>query len=202
MLLFYYSLLRLQAEKKFLLFFPANINGKNRGLLLTGVTGRGILHHEISLHAALLSASQITVYMKQIFLWVLLIAFGITASGQSFMLQQSFSKQDYLPENNGRRTVAWVLTAGGAVAFVAGIAVSGSNKSYFPNEEVGTALMVGGGIAAVTGIVLFSTAGRKKGNADRIDMSFSLKPERTFLFQQTGRESNYYPALSAAVKLK
>lgn len=140
--------------------------------------------------------------MRYLFILLLLIVFNISVTGQQINLQQQVLKRDYPQKIKNQNTAAWILTGGGAALIIAGAATHSSKKSYFPNEQVGTGLLIGGGVAAAAGIILFATSPRNKNNSGQIDMALSMQLEKTVIIQNKGIENNYFPVLSFKIMRK
>lgn len=134
--------------------------------------------------------------MKKAYAVLMIVFFTLKLSAQLSSYTPDFYYQDYNEKSKKQKTWAWILTGSGAALLLSGLIVYNSEQSYFPNQEVGTALMIGGGAAITGGIILFTAAARNKK-----EVSLQLKGENTIALQRTGARKKYIPALSFQVKL-
>ena len=79
---------------------------------------------------------------------------------------------------------------------VSGLALLGSDNSYFPNQEVGTALLIGGAAAVTGGIILFNASKKNKERAGRSAASFQLKLGNAIIVANGKTKTTYYPGFS------
>lgn len=138
-------------------------------------------------------------YMKPILLLLALSCFYQLSVAQQPTTEGS--REQYMQKSKQQQTAAWVLTGGGVAMVVAGLVSSQSNRSYVPNEQIGTGLIIAGGAAITGGIVLFTASGRNKDRAHSIAASI--------LLQQTINGSHLtmkllpekFPAIGIAIRL-
>ena len=84
---------------------------------------------------------------------------------------------------------------------VSGLVLLGSQNSYFPNEEVGVALLVGGAAAVTGGIVLFNASKKNKERAVRSGALIQLKLENAKIVTNGRLNTNFYPSFSLSLDL-
>lgn len=140
-------------------------------------------------------------FMKKFFSLLMTGLFIMNLSAQQVSNTNALLYQDYNEKSKKQKTWAWILTGGGTAMLLSGLIVYNSEQSYFPNQEVGTALMIGGGAAIVGGIVLFTASARNSRNAVEKEMSLWLKIENSASYQNPGIIKKSFPALAFHVKL-
>lgn len=134
--------------------------------------------------------------MKKIFLSSLIVLFGISVSGQQII------KQDYLKKSKTQKTMAWILASGGGALVFGGIISDGTNVSYYPGEEVGTALMACGAVAITGGIILFSASKKNEKKANEMAVAINMKLESAEIYRHEVALKKYYPAVSLKFNLR
>ena len=123
----------------------------------------------------------------------------MAVNGQQLSVKQQTINPDYFRKGNSHQTIGWILTAGGAGLIIGGVAVASSNQSYVPNETIGTIMIVGGGIAVVTGAIILFSSNTKKDKAE--NLSLTVKMEKAVTMNQNGMRNNYYPAAAFKIRL-
>jgi hypothetical protein len=136
--------------------------------------------------------------MKNIFLSLLIVLFGISVSGQQLI------KQDYLKKSKNQKTMAWILTSGGSALVLGGIISYGaeSDVSYYPGKTVGTILMACGAVAITGGIISFSASKKNERKANEMAIVFNMKLESTEIYRYKIALKKYYPAVSLNLKFR
>lgn len=110
-------------------------------------------------------------------------------------------RKQYLQKSKQQQTAAWVLTGGGVALVVAGLVTSQSNRSYVPNEQIGTGLIIAGGAAVTGGIVLFTASGRNRDKAHSIAALFQLQKIVTSYQLSDKKLPLMLPAIGIGIRL-
>ena len=110
--------------------------------------------------------------MKKILILLLLFSLCITV-----LSQEQHTKEYYLQKSKKQKTTAWILTAGGVVVGIIGLSqinLAGEADGEV-NNTPGTILFATGGVATITGIILFTKAGRNKKRAINVTTGINIK---------------------------
>lgn len=129
--------------------------------------------------------------------------FCIAAIGQPVSTRNQLSKYDYQQKSNKQKKTAWLfLSCGGAVA------IGGASYLIYlgtvddPSPELqnfATGMCVLGGAGMAASIPFFNASARNKRKAN--EMTLNLGFEKSVVFQQMKKRSNYYPALSFKIRI-
>jgi len=141
--------------------------------------------------------------MKKAVCFALLFLVWLTAYTQQANTYPVYPLQDQ-NKKGAPNQLAWLITGGGVAVVATGVALHGSHKNYSSSEEIGTALIIAGSAAVLTGIVLFSTSAICRSGNNSIGMY--LKVENANTLEQAGHQalinSRSYPALSLIFELQ
>lgn len=142
--------------------------------------------------------------MKKLLLSILAMLFCIAAMSQPATTRSNLSKQAYQQKSVSQKRAAWLfLGCGGAIAIggVTYLIYLGGQDDPAPelkNFATGMCILGGGGMLA--SIPFFNASARNKKKAD--EMTLNLGFEKSLVFQQIKRGSNYFPALSFKIRIE
>ena len=142
--------------------------------------------------------------MIKILVTVVTSVLSLSTFGQNLEPKNQLSQQEYLHKSKNQKTVATILTIGGAAMMVTGLVMIGSESeaSYFPGKQVGTPILIAGAAVTTAGIIFFSASNKNKQKANGSNVALNLKFENAQVFNPIGRRNNFYPALSFKLALK
>ncbi len=135
--------------------------------------------------------------MKKLFFNIIILVAGISVTGQQLV------QKDYSTATKNKKTMATILTVGGAAMILGGIISyeSESSTSYYPGKTVGTILIVAGAAAVTGGILLFSSAKKNHTNNDK-NTAIYLELENALRYNSNYVVKGYFPAIAVHLRLK
>ena len=138
--------------------------------------------------------------MRKVFVGLMLLILCFSLKAQLLRDSKQFANLYDPQKNESQKTWATILTVGGAALVISGAVMYGYEADYFSGKGVGTAMMVGGGIAIGGGIILYRAASRNKNMAEAMSMRLNLAVETTAISQKEVIRKACYPALGLNIR--
>jgi hypothetical protein len=149
--------------------------------------------------------------MKQVIILTLLFVFATSSFGQQTVQRQPLTTTDYLQKSKNQKKTGRILLIGGTgliiTSFVIprgdlvydGICVGAYCSDEYKNDNLKTALFLVGAASDLASIPFFIASKKNKKRA--MNVSTSLKMEKTQVIQYTAFVKKSYPALSVKICL-
>ncbi len=131
--------------------------------------------------------------MKSITL-IIMLAFSLSVFSQQ---TTPTVNNDYLKKSKSQKTIAWLLTGGGAVVWFLGFSQY-MDQTDNQGATKGKPAMLIGGVSVISGIILFKAFSKNKRRANAV----GFKMEGIPAFQQRSFVYYSYPALSLKIGIQ
>jgi hypothetical protein len=140
-----------------------------------------------------------SIYMKQIFFCILLLAMAGTSLCQQIKSSKQLTCEEYLTKSENQLNTARALLIGGGVLVIFPIIIAIPGTVSFDALEV-LSVVVGVGVgASLASIPLFIAS--KRNRKKSLDPSLCVKIEKAAYIQQAGLTNHTFPALSFRINL-
>jgi hypothetical protein len=140
-----------------------------------------------------------SIYMKQIFFCILLLAMAGTSFCQQIKTSKQLTCEEYLAKSKNQLTAARALLIGGGVLIIVPIIIAIPGTVSFDALEVLSVVVGVGAGASLASIPLFIAS--KRNRKKSMDPSLCVKIEKAAFIQQAGLSIHSFPALSFKINL-